>query len=717
MAIFIAPQEIRYKFIMRYSAMIIILFLLCCHGALGRNCVSEIIVRTYANERLIDALEVEEMGRDSFLIKLMEGQKRVIFQIEEKIAGEKKLVITKIELDGADGDSISIKGLNNNDIKLLNASKAISIPNDFAEGLIFHCYIDTLTEEHTITILSANDCRYTIRIIKPKSTFNVRVNNKEYTQEDNGAYNLGEIEQGSIVPLDITLLLNNELSTECSFLICNELSGLSLRKPEKAVITKAKNHNELSIKFEVYLDSINEFKNQILEFENNDCIQVQEESFKLTFNYKIISKSHIQGALWLWGLFSFILTAILINAFRGSKSRKEKYVLKILIRDPSVIEQASLTIKKALEDFEMRAIRIYSNQLAYFNDEKLKSNIEKYNLVVKTNELLRNNFLNELEKENTPPHCDKHKIEKLKSKWKGAASEKGEVKPESRLFGRTGKAKNRGGNKINSLQAKNQELDEKLKTAEEVIKDLRGKVVLLRSHEDKIKVQEKMLQDLNVKLIEEVPYPPFMKKYFKLLKEVLFFTLSHSKKVASNSIFYPFLDSILYVNGKNKAYNPIFNQVRKDEYLRSVLGIDNSTKLSSIDRHTFFEYIIKGRGFSLINSISKLFAYCQIPSDKLDVRARMQREGFDLNQLDLLYRTMDDILKTNFEVEIFIPKILKEKYQSNLYDKNNFSYLANHYSFDNIEDGLIYDVERIGFRSILDSNKVQVRPMVTYKIS
>lgn len=416
------------------------------------------------------------------------------------------------------------------------------------------------------------------------------------------------------------------------------------------------------------------------------------------FFNEVIPDNGNLNSWWIWFLLSFVFTVIIIRFIRAQKRR---YVLEILEKNPRAIKNAGDKIKAALNRFENKIIEDYSKQLQKKKKSKKKENI----LINQTIEKLRNNFLDDLKNsqgKRYPALCDHDKISSLRKKWNTADKVEKDKNNNSNIF--------KGGNKKGQINS----LKKELKDKEQELSEMQEKIA---QEEKKLIEKEEIIQEIKSELVKATPYTAPMKQYFDLLKLIYDFSSEQIKRIPSSSIFYTFLETVLYVKGSSKTYNPIFNQIRKDEYLCSVFQKNDPKDLADIDKQTFFDFIIKGRGFSMLNSITKLYAYSKIPGYKLNTADRMREDGLDLKNLDTLFELMNEMLKENFDVAILLPRILEDKYQSELYDKNNFSYLAEHYSFSDVEDDLIYDVERIGFKSTKGIKEQFSRPIVTYKIS
>ena len=400
-----------------------------------------------------------------------------------------------------------------------------------------------------------------------------------------------------------------------------------------------------------------------------------------------------------WGVASFLLCSLLAVKFLPIFKQKKKNNLQ---------KKQKATVQNAGKNQKTKK-------------DKTKGNRKNGHEPV-TETVLVDKFLDELLRGKNPKYGDKKKIEKLKKKWSRntdgpvrkppyVPSHK-EIKNLREQLKKEKVANDENEKKIKLYQ---QEIEEQKELTNSAEADLKAANTELSEINQELDTTNKKLDAATKKLGEVIPYAPYMDKYLSIIKCIYRFAVHQKDQMPKDSIFNTFLDNILYVNGKSVAVNPWFDQARKDDYLLKVLRLKNPTELLAVEKQAFFENVIRGRGFSMLNTISKLYVYSEIPEKYMAVRKKMEQEKIDLDRLKTIFEKINDFLVEEFNVLIFPGKLFEKITDEKEYTQNDFSFLCKHFTVAEIEKNVIYDLDFIGFRSTTDENKIIARSRVTYE--
>lgn len=467
--------------------------------------------------------------------------------------------------------------------------------------------------------------------------------------------------------------------------------------------------------------------------------KVAGEPLVLDYNYNVYPYKNYKTLFmeFMPFILSFILTCLL--TFLGSKYikyKKKKYVSEVLTDRISQKETINNELAEILTNYDESLLQSFSSQLVSFIPEasskttenktkkrkeskknqenksenkdeeettqENKSTIENI-FIATTLTKIKENFIDELIQDEKITNCSQVKIKSLKDKW---------MKNQSSF----------SKDNLNRKQLLNKAKYDAIE--KELAEERKAKHILIKQNDEKLlekEIETERERELAKSLQKEVdkltPYPSYMKRYFDLTGEIYEFALKYHNQSSKDSMSSPILEAILFVKGGSKTINPMFNQVRKDDYLLEILKLEKVEDLKHITAATFFDFMIKGRGFNILNAICKLYLYSITIDGKLNIKGKLEEEGIELSHLELLYEEIKDLLKSEFQVELLFPNLLIEKYDKNNFDKTHFSYLSKYFSFTEVEYKIIYDMERIGFKAMNNQSEIIQRPLVTYKSS
>ncbi|MCG8327287.1 MAG: hypothetical protein MI974_06350 [Chitinophagales bacterium] len=532
--------------------------------------------------------------------------------------------------------------------------------------------------------------QYKVEIKREKTDFNAKIGTILYYEDvsEMDSLRLDTVYVDSSFEINMLAFLVNEIGVDCPTSYKIDLKGA---KEENVTSGKfdLKSKHEINKKYKATQAGAHQGK---IHF-NYDCPHVNGDGFTIPIKYVILeneSTGFVMPLIVFAFLIPFIGTILIAWFIRRQKRKKTKNLGKGLKADKP-------------DDTGHKTTELNAKA------EKRTASSKQENGITKQ---VRNQVLNELLEGKHLLEYDSRKISVLKEKWIEAE------RTSSAVFGNYGKAdKMRRQNQIKGRHKGTQRKDV-------LINDLqsKNKVLLEQQEQDKATIKgyilekEKLNEKLRIqslKLDKYAPYPSFIEGYFDVLERIYQFAQQHLLKIQRNSIFYNLLDNILHVKTQGKAISPIFNHARKDEYFCGVLKLTDTVGLQLVNKDTFFNYFIKGRGFHLINIVARLYAYSILSSDLVNTRGRMIREGFDIEKLGTLYMDMNVYLNQTFGVKIYLPTLLADYFQKDKHTKTSFSYLAEYYSFNNVEEGIIYDIERIGF---IKSDTMIQQAMIKYKL-
>lgn len=673
-------QQLRYSQIMKYSFLLSFFFILCCCGLQGRNVDSTLQV----NHSLTAQFENDNIN------VLYPGQDGVFEVVVEREATEVFFQLVKSNNTSntftAKYDTAQLWSFKEDDNKtILKAGGNITFTEDYR---IFGALEESFEEGILTFENESQELQYQIRIRRERTDFYTVINTIQYYGEVHewNPLDLDTIYIDSSFEINMFAFFEKELDQACSVTYKITLEGAEESEGKSVGNIDFKNEHKIVAKYKA--TQANSYQGEI-QF-NYDCPQVNGTGFTVPVKYVVLENEHVSIVDPL--LISSFLIPFIITFLIGWVIRYKRAKSKTAASDQNPPESGNNNNDKTTA----------------------ATNISQHEGVVITNQI-RSRVLDELLKNQHRSAYDSQKLATLREQWVA------EIGAEMKITSSTG-----FNNKDDKMRRQPNPIKGRQRGAQKkdaLINDLQGqnKVLLEQQKQDKATIDEYILKKeilddelkkQRLKLDKYAPYPAFMEGYYELLSRIYQFSQDHLKKIQGDSIFYNLLDKILYVKTPVKTISPIFGHARKDEYFCDILKLSHTTELQGVDRDTFFNYFIKGRGFHHINLMGRLYAYSKLASDVANTRGRMIREGFDLEELTSLFEYTNNYLKQAYDTEIFLPALLTDHFQEDMYRKNNFSYLADYYSFNSVRAGVIYDVERIGFTK--EEHLIQ-RAMVTYK--
>jgi len=599
--------------------------------------------------------------------------------------------------------------------------------------------IDSKKEEANLSFTSEEESfgHFEVRVAKLIDHFELEIDGNPVHPDT--PYNLEAIKVGDSIKMELRLTLDNELIEVCDVDLDLKFTGMAV--PGNSWKIKMEGETK-SIPLRLQAEKADSLQQTGYLKLTHDCFLVNRDPIEVEFKYLIAEDEASVEELFesLFWFFIAFLTVILIVIIRWYfQYLLKKYAIRSLEKHQQDPSKTPKELREHYKSSKSVAIQSFKEELLDFDSKKeveYEDNTRKIMLeeVIKS---LQEKFFNQLYREEELDYVSFLKIKKLKNKLGGSPNgemEGTQAKPEV-IRGGPETSKGMNLEKMNKKTLQNEyrklfqrnqkqkeqfenKLEQRIKEKEQSFGEERNKHLQdLKKKEDELAKQRLVFQKMEIRYREVAPYSIAMERYFDLTRDIYDFALNQSKRLPSSSIFYPFFDTILYVKGQAKATNPIFNQATKDDFLCQVLKVDNRQKLADIDAQTFFEYYIKGRGFSMLNAIGKLYAYNKMSTSGIPLKEQMINDGVDLEYLGQVYQEINAVLAQEFGVRIYLPHLLKDKFDPDQYDKNNFSYLAKTYNFSGLEDYIIYDVERVGFKSTNGEQRLILRAMVTYKIS
>ena len=216
--------------------------------------------------------------------------------------------------------------------------------------------------------------------------------------------------------------------------------------------------------------------------------------------------------------------------------------------------------------------------------------------------------------------------------------------------------------------------------------------------------------------------PIYIKNYYFLLFEMDYYLKKIAQDINRNSIFKELFSIMLHGEkgtGGLKSAIERFGRLGVRDKLLEELEINNTRRLKNLNKKSFFEKHINPIFVPILNDFTRICLYSKVNFGDLNLTAKLQDDGLDINLLYELFKYIKIFLKNNFGLELKEINLFEDKFEGNEHVSYGRSALMLIYpdlqkQLHSLNKNIIYDIYSVG----LDSTElgIHIKPKVLVKI-